>query len=579
MPKLLIKKSLGPATDFPLVEESYSFGRASDNQIILEGTGVSRHHGVLHRSGDNFVIRDLNSHNGVFINNVKVQESALNHGDQIRVGNYVLVYDEGSGNALLSPSPTTITLEESYEDLMSDLSSQSNLMARRLTDPSFMSQIQKERRTLALLYDLGRALSTVDSIDEISHKALQILLESTRAERGAIFLQNQERTSLLPAIVRDRQAGSTSGAEITLSSTVASRILSERKAVVTADAAADPRFASGKSVVLQGLRSIACAPLVGKGGTLGILYLENKHSVGAFTKEDLQLLSAVASQIGLAIENAQFFEALRRSNEELEQQVEERTEALRRTELKLYQSEKMASLSRLVAGVAHEFNTPLGALKANLELLMVLFGRLATREGRSPEDEKLLKHMLEIAQEGVSASGRIMSVVRSLSSFARLDEAEFKVADINEGLETVVRLLDPAARRRAEVLLTPGDIPPIRCYPALLNEAFMNLLNNACQAIKQNGQVFIETRRDAGDVVVSIRDTGSGIPREYHQKIFDPGFTTKGVGVGVGLGLAVAYSVIREHQGSIEVDSDVGKGATFTVRLPITTEELVASRE
>ncbi len=97
----------------------------------------------------------------------------------------------------------------------------------------------------------------------------------------------------------------------------------------------------------------------------------------------------------------------------------------------------------------------------------------------------------------------------------------------------------------------------------------MNMLNNACEAIKKAGQIFIETRREAGEVIVSIRNTGSGIPRELQDKIFDPGFTTKGVGVGIGMGLAVAYSVIREHHGSIEVDSEVGRGSTFTIRLPV----------
>jgi two-component system NtrC family sensor kinase len=177
--------------------------------------------------------------------------------------------------------------------------------------------------------------------------------------------------------------------------------------------------------------------------------------------------------------------------------------------------------------------------------------------------------MVGISHDSVSACARIMSVVRSLSSLARLDEADFKIASVNDGLSAVVQLLDPSARRRVEVILNLGDVPPIPCYPALLNEAFMNLLNNACQSIQKSGQVGIETRKEGESVVISIRDTGSGIEREHLDKIFDPGFTTKGVGVGVGLGLAVAYSVIKEHNGSIEAESEPGQGSTFTIRLPI----------
>ena len=119
------------------------------------------------------------------------------------------------------------------------------------------------------------------------------------------------------------------------------------------------------------------------------------------------------------------------------------------------------------------------------------------------------------------------------------------------------------------MVLNLGDVPALPCYPALLNETFMNLLTNACQAIKGKGQVFIDTRREGDEIVISIRDTGSGIPAEHIDKIFDPGFTTKGVGVGVGLGLAVAYSMIKEHQGSIQVSSELGQGSTFTIKLPI----------
>jgi len=585
MPRLIIKKPLGHTVTVPLVEASYSVGRAADNAIVLDGSMISRRHGMISREGSAFRIEDLSSHNGIFVNGEKVEQTALKDKDEIQIGNYLMVYYEAASALLDTHTGETITVEEDFEHLVSQLTSsvsrppsqpalQATLQsAQQPEEGALLKQMQKERRTLGLLIDLSRALSTVYSLDEVSRKAIQILLETTQAERGAIFLLEEDGETLRPTMVSERDGLSKDLGPVALSSTVANRILTERKGIITADAAEDPRFAHGQSVVLRGLRSIACAPLVGKGGNLGILYVENNRFIGAFKHDDLELLCAVAAQVGLSVENAKFFESLKRSNEELERKVAERTAALRQSELKLYQTEKMASLSRLVAGVAHEINNPLGALKGNLEIATVMSGRIATTEGRSEKETKLLEQLVRITQESVSACARIMSTVRSLRSFARLDESEFKMANVNDGINATVPLLDPSVRRRIEVALNLGEVPAIPCYPALLNEVFMNVLTNACQAIKQTGQIFIDTRREGEFVVVQIRDTGVGIAREHLEKIFEPGFTTKGVGVGVGLGLPIAYSVIREHRGAIQVASQLGQGATFTIRLPIAMEQ------
>ena len=575
MPRLIIRKPLGQTQEMPLVDPVYSMGRAADNQIVLEGSLISRKHGTLERDGDTFRLNDLSSHNGIFVNGEKVKEATLQDRDEIRISNYVLIYYQETAGPPITGVIETVTVEENYDDLVSQLTSGSH-PAVRAGDTSgagdLLQQMAKERRTLTLLCDLSRALSTVRSLQDVSQKALEILLETTHAERGAMFLLAGEPPVLHPATVCDRKDAKTSG-PVTISSTVAERILSERKGIITADAGEDPRFAHGQSVVMRGLRSIACAPLVGQAGNLGILYLENNRSVGAFTHDDLELLCAVASQVGLSVENARFYDALQHANQDLEMKVEERTAELRESEFKLFQVEKIASLSRLVAGVAHEINNPLGALKGNLELVMVMSGRLATAEVRTEKEVKMAEQLLRITQESVSACARIMGVMRSMRSFARLDEADFKLANINDGLTVAVQLLDPAARRRIEISLELGEVPAIPCYPALLNEAFMNLLLNACQAIKQAGRVLVSTRRESDHVVVRFQDTGSGIAPEHLPKIFDPGFTTKGVGVGVGLGLAIAYSVIQEHRGSIQVDSRAGQGSTFTIQLPMRLEQ------
>jgi signal transduction histidine kinase len=429
-------------------------------------------------------------------------------------------------------------------------------MTTLLLQPS--STVHADSGTSAIGAPVARPNET-ECRDQVLRSAIESLLDLTQAERGAVYLLEEDGTTLRPAMACTRTGSDEIAGPVAVSSTVAHRILTERKGIITAEA----------GVVSREVRSIACVPLVGQAGALGILYLEKSRPAGVFAVEDLGLLSVVGSQVGLALENARSLDALRQAYEELERKMEHSAAELRNSELKRYQAERMASLSRLVAGVAHQINTPLGVLKCNMELATVIAGRLATSDSRQKNDGWLLQQLVRLGHESGSACGRIIDVVRALRSFARLDEAEFKLATVNEGLSAAVLLLDPAVQRRVEVVLNLGDVPAISCYPALLNEAFMNLLLNACQAIPEKGQIFVETWREGDEVVISIRDTGRGIPLEHRNQIFDPGFTTRGAGVGVGLGLAIAWRVVQEHQGSIQVVSEPGHGAAFIVRLPI----------
>jgi signal transduction histidine kinase len=567
MPKLLIKTPYGSTNEFLLTGDVYSFGRASDNDIVVEDSGVSRRHGRLLREGDGYNLMDLGSHNGTYVNGRKVTSTRLEDRDQVQIGQHTLTYYLQENEPAVPVRDMTVSLEVDYDQIVSQITRQTRTSETLKGDSSLLSQLQKEQHTLRLLFDLGNAISTLNTVEAVSEKAVEILVQTTRAERAAIFMVEGEDNRLTPVVVQGRPGRAEDKDPVVLSLTIANKILTERKGIITADALTDDRFAHGQSIAIQGLRSIACAPLLGQSGSLGIVYLENKSSIGAFQQEDLKLLCAVANQIGLAIENARLFDALRRHSEELEQTVAERTAALQKTQFKLYQTEKMASLSRLVAGVAHEINNPLGALKSNLELLMVMFGRAAANPDRPKDEQVLFQHLVGLGQDSVSACARIVGVVRALSSFARLDEADFKKADINDGIRTVVQLLDPVLRRKVSFKLELGPVPQIVCFPALLNEALMNLFVNACQAITSaSGQVTVTTFQEGEEVLISIRDTGIGIPKEHLSKIFDAGFTTKKLG---GLGLAVVNSVIKEHGGKIDVESEPGKGSTFTVHLPV----------
>ena len=257
-------------------------------------------------------------------------------------------------------------------------------------------------------------------------------------------------------------------------------------------------------------------------------------------------------------------------------QLESTNRELRDTQAALVQSEKMASLGALVAGVAHEINTPVGSINSNSDVMIRALDKLQTTLQNAPsevKDNADLKRTLEvlggIGKVNQTACERIVKIVRSLRNFARLDEAERKMADLHEGLESTLTLVHHETKNRIEVVRNFGDIPEIECFPDQLNQVFMNILVNATHAIEGKGKITITTRSNTGSVILTFSDTGKGISPENLVNIFDPGFTTKGVGVGSGLGLAICYRIVKEHGGRIEVQSELGRGSTFTITLPV----------
>ncbi len=241
------------------------------------------------------------------------------------------------------------------------------------------------------------------------------------------------------------------------------------------------------------------------------------------------------------------------------------------------QTAKMEALRQLVAGVAHQMNSPIGAITGNSDVsnrAVNRIRRIMTEEypQELEEHEHLVRALtvLEKAnQVSKTAADAIANIVANLRHFVRLDEAEWQFADIHEGMDSVIALMESELSNRIEVTRDYGDIPRIYCSPSNLNQVFMSLLKNASEAIAGKGEIRLRTA-DKGDcVTVEIDDTGKGIPADDINRIFDPGFTTKGVRVGVGLGLSICHKiVVDEHQGHIDVSSEPGKGTTFTVTLP-----------
>jgi len=258
-------------------------------------------------------------------------------------------------------------------------------------------------------------------------------------------------------------------------------------------------------------------------------------------------------------------------------ELEKAYRELRETQSKLVQSEKMASLGRLVAGVAHEFNNPISAVQSSSKTLELGLGKLETicNEGQDspcrakPEFQKLLRAIKNCRQVVEEGTQRVATIVQRMKAFARLDEAELQFTNIHQCIEDTLHLLPRDWEERISLVRSYGQLPEIFCHPAGLNQSLYNVLLNAVESIEGKGEIRIQTRMEGDFAAIAIEDTGVGIPPDVKERIFDPGITTKSRGVGTGLGLAICYQIIEEHKGKIEVESEVGEGSTFTLFLPL----------
>jgi two-component system, NtrC family, sensor kinase len=278
----------------------------------------------------------------------------------------------------------------------------------------------------------------------------------------------------------------------------------------------------------------------------------------------------------------------KRVSEELEKAYRE----LKATQAALVHQEKMASIGQLAAGVAHEINNPMGFVSSNLGTLgkyqakLEEFARILTKIVESTGNEDALRILgesrkalkidyvmedgNELIKESLEGAERVRTIVQNLKSFSRVDESEYKLADINECLESTINILSNEVKYKANLVRDLGDIPMTRCYPQQINQLFMNLLVNASQAIEKQGEIRVKTWHDGTSIYASVSDTGCGIPESVRTRIFEPFFTTKEVGKGTGLGLSITYDIIKKHNGDIYVESEPGNGTTLTIRLPIT---------
>jgi signal transduction histidine kinase len=432
----------------------------------------------------------------------------------------------------------------------------------------------RARHLLGLVSQATLALHSSLSLQGILEPLTRQAAEVLDAEAGSVLLLDPEG-----AVLRWKVAsGGTSTAEleglvVPIGEGIAGAVAQTGAPIVINDAATDPRVARWVDGATGfRTRSVLCVAIRFRDQALGVLEVLNKRG-GAFTAADVELLELIAAEAAVAIENATLYERLeervRARTRELAQANDQLSGALRAlqdAEAQLVQSEKMAALGMLVAGVAHEINTPLGAVTSNTDLLGRGLRKLADRPG---EAAALVGTLGELVRVNGDACRRIAEIVAHLRTFTRLDEAEWKTADLHEGLESALVLTRHLYKSRVEIVRDLGELPPVECCPGQINQIFMNLIVNALQAIEGPGTIRIRTRPEGDRVRVEVRDSGPGMAPEVLAKLFTPGFTTKPAGQGTGLGLVICERIARAHGGRLAVESRVGEGTTFALTLPV----------
>ena len=427
------------------------------------------------------------------------------------------------------------------------------------------------------LRETSEAMVSMLSLSEISERLLDAATDAMGVTRAMVLLLDEDTRRLRAITLRGDWDEDARAYEISVDHPLGRHLWMRRQELsrVDFDDAADAVEREACWDVFDALEVRLLVPILFGVDLLGVIAVGAKLGGERFGADDRQLLRTLANQSATAIENAKAFDEIAKLNETLEARVEERTRELQDTQAQLMQSEKMRSLGQLVAGVAHELNNPIGFVHANLQLLDGYIRSLTEAQQSGGDVEKpraAIRKLLARSREGTE---RVKRIVLDLRTFSRTDQSELSDANLNEELARTLALMEPRFKGGIRVTTQFGALPRVRCYPAQLNQVFMNLLMNAGDALEGRGEIVVRSRRAEagagadGGVVIEFQNDGPAIPALVRERIFEPFFTTKPVGQGTGLGLSISHQIVARHGGELSVHNPETGGACFRIELPL----------
>ncbi|MEH2022568.1 trifunctional serine/threonine-protein kinase/ATP-binding protein/sensor histidine kinase [Nostoc sp.] len=463
-----------------------------------------------------------------------------------------------------------------------------------------------EALDFATIFKASQAFSSEIQLEQLLTTLLQVVMENAGAQKAALIVLQQDNlvveavASINEGITLVSVPLSTSeGIPITLINSVKRSL----KTVVLDDATAQTDFIADPYFMQQQAKSVLCTPMLNQGKLIGLLYLENPLTIGAFTRDRIEVIQLLCAQAAISLENARLYQESQNYAQQLERSLQE----LEHTQLQMVQNEKMATLGNLVAGVAHEINNPIGFLKGSLnnaeEYIQDLLAHIqhyqqhhstpalaVIEHGQEIDLEFLTEDLPKLISSMKVASERIKDISISLRTFSRADTAEKVACNLHEGIDSTLlilkyRLKANEKRPAIEVITEYGKLPPVKCFLGQLNQVFMNILANAIDALDTSSEglsfaqaqanhhqilIHTEVSSDQNTVTIRIKDNGQGMPEGVRARIFDHLFTTKEVGKGTGLGLAIARQIVEQtHDGRLSCNSVLGEGTEFVIEIPV----------
>jgi len=524
-------------------------GRDSSNAIQLHDNEVSRQHAELRLVDNAYVLCDLNSSNGTFVNGRLVRQHRLHSGDQVQVGSTLMLFTGPSQEEenlsekvdIASPLPPG---DESH--IVHSMTQQEGSRLFDLqADVPEGSWLARARSNLQVMYRTALAVSHTLDIDQLLQRIMDLIFEWVEADRGCIMLIDPETKKLAPKVRRTRK-GVRADEKITISKTILDYVLERNEGVLTTNAREDTRWNPAASILQLGIREAICVPMQGRYDLVGVIYIDTsttpqevlrKGGASKFTEDHLKLMIAIAHQAALAVEDTRYYSAM-------------------------VQAERLAAIGQTIATLSHHIKNILQGIRGGSYLIEM---------GLSQHDESLVRKGWTVVEKN---QNKISNLVMDMLTFSKEREPDLMPADMNRVVGDVMELMQA---RAAECQVTlyyqqAPDMPTLVFDPEGIHRAVLNVVTNAIDAAaeaSESGAVRVATEYapQEGKVRVIVEDNGPGIPPEQLDTLFSPFVSTK-KSRGTGLGLPVSQKILNEHGGKIWVQSAVGQGARFVLELP-----------